>query len=109
MVEPTAIPVPVRARTAAAEITVTVRSLSLPKRRRSVGFPSRIRRRCTCTRGSSLRGGQQIDQAVELPERVWCVAVGGVHHVVAVNLGRSVAVGDVTTVGVDVELIDGLP
>src|SRR5690242_21515188 len=59
-------------------------------------FRSRRRRRVTCME-LSLRRGEQLDVAVELPQRVGCVPGPGADQEVAVHFLRSVAVGHETT------------
>ena len=61
---------------------------------------------CSLLSGVRVSGVEQVDVAVELPQRVGCVAGRGAHLEVAVHLLRSVAVGDVPPVGSDVELVD---
>ena len=61
-------------------------------------------------RGAALTtryGGYQIDGAVELPEGVWCITGRGVNLKEAVDFLGAVTVGDISSVWVDVELIDG--
>src|SRR3954470_23464926 len=107
-VEATAVPVTPRAMAIPVVTSSARRPTCLPKR--VTCFFSLIRRwRITCTELFPSVGVEQLDVAVELPQRIRGAAGRSPHQEVAVDLLGTVAVRHEPPVRGDVELVDRRP